>query len=34
MNVIRSNDLAIERDTWLTFQKQYLDIWNAYVSED
>ena len=34
MNVVRSNDPEIERDTWLAFQEQYPDIWHAYVSED
>ena len=26
MNVVRFNDPAIERDTWLAFQEQYPDI--------
>jgi hypothetical protein len=34
MNVVRSNDPDIERDTWLTFQEQYPDIWNLHVAED
>ncbi len=34
MNIVRSNDPDIERDTWLTFQEQYPDIWNLYVAED
>jgi hypothetical protein len=34
MNVVRSNDPDIERDTWLTFQEQYPEIWNLHVAED
>jgi hypothetical protein len=34
VNVVRSNDPEIERDTWLTFQEQYPDIWHTYISED
>ncbi|MEO0407552.1 MAG: hypothetical protein AAF289_09400 [Cyanobacteria bacterium P01_A01_bin.135] len=34
MNVVRSNDPKIERDTWLTFREQYPEIWNSYVAED
>jgi hypothetical protein len=34
MNIVRSNDPDIERDTWLTFREQYPDIWNLHVSED
>ncbi len=34
MNVVRSNDPEIERDTWLTFQELYPDIWHSFVSED
>jgi hypothetical protein len=34
LNVVRSNDPNIERDTWLTFQEHYPDIWNLHISED
>ena len=34
MNIVRSNDPGIERDTWLTFQELYPDIWDMYVPED
>ena len=34
LNVVRSNDPDIERDTWLTFQELYPDIWDLHVSED
>ncbi len=34
MNIARSNDPEIERDTWLAFVELYPDIWYAHVSED
>ena len=34
LNVVRSNDPTIERDTWLAFQEQYPDIWYSFVAED
>jgi len=34
INVVRSNDPDIERDTWLTFQEQYPEIWNSHVLDD
>jgi hypothetical protein len=34
LNIVRSNDPEIERDTWLTFQELYPDIGDAHVSED
>jgi hypothetical protein len=34
LNIVRSNDPDIERDTWLTFQERYPDIWNSYVQEE
>ncbi|MEM1292183.1 MAG: hypothetical protein AAGH67_11975 [Cyanobacteria bacterium P01_H01_bin.162] len=34
LNIARSNDLEIERDTWLTFQELYPEIWNLHVLED
>ncbi|WP_420632061.1 AlkZ-related protein [Candidatus Leptofilum sp.] len=34
LNVVRSNDPAIERDTWLTFQELYPEIWELHVVED
>jgi hypothetical protein len=34
MNVVRSNDSEIERDTWLAFQELYPEIWAMHVSED
>lgn len=34
MNIVRSNDPGIERDTWLAFQELYPDIWDAHVLEE
>lgn len=34
MNIARSNEPEIERDTWLAFLELYPDIWYAHVSED
>ena len=34
MNVVRSNDPSIERDTWLAFVELYPDIWHKHVAED
>jgi hypothetical protein len=34
LNIARSNDPAIERDTWLKFQELYPDIWALHVSDD
>lgn len=34
LNIARSNDPGIERDTWLSFQELYPNIWDAHVSED
>lgn len=34
LNVVRSNEPDIERDTWLTFKEQYPDIWNLHISEN
>ncbi len=34
LNVARSNDPDVERDTWLTFQELYPDIWQAHVLEE
>lgn len=34
LNIVRSNDPTIERDTWLTFQELYPDIWHLHVAED
>ena len=34
LNIVRSNDPEIERDTWLTFQELYQDIWDLHVAED
>ena len=34
LNIVRSNDPKIERDTWLTFQELYPDVWKSHVSED
>ncbi len=34
LNIVRSNDPEIERDTWLAFQELYPNIWNSHVSED
>ncbi|SMO76148.1 AlkZ-related protein [Gracilimonas mengyeensis] len=30
MNIARLNDAQIERDTWVSFKEQYLDIWKKY----
>jgi hypothetical protein len=34
LNIVRSNDPEIERDTWVAFQELYPDIWDAHVSGD
>ncbi len=34
LNIVRSNDPGIERDTWLAFQELYPDIWYLHVTED
>lgn len=34
LNIVRSNDPKVERDTWLTFQELYQDIWDLHVAED
>lgn len=34
LNVVRSNDPDIERDTWLTFREQYPEIWALHVADD
>ena len=34
MNIARSNDSEIERDTWLAFLELYPDIWYEHVSEE
>lgn len=34
MNIARSNDPDVERDTWLAFLELYPDIWDAHVAED
>ena len=34
LNIVRSNDPEVERDTWLTFQELSPEIWDSHVSED
>lgn len=34
LNIVRSNDPGIERDTWLPFQEIYPEIWELHVVED
>lgn len=34
LNVVRSNDPDIERDTWLAFEEQYPEIWALHVHAD
>ncbi|MCP4358560.1 MAG: hypothetical protein GY796_11135 [Chloroflexi bacterium] len=34
MNIARSNELGIEKDTWLAFLELYPDIWHVNVAED
>ena len=34
MNIARSNDPGVERDTWLSFVELYPDIWHRHVAED
>ncbi|KAA3662350.1 MAG: hypothetical protein DWQ04_13750 [Chloroflexi bacterium] len=34
LNIVRSNDPKIERDTWLAFQEVYPDIWDLHGAED
>ncbi len=33
LNIVRSTNPEIERDTWLTFQELYPDIWDSHVSD-
>jgi hypothetical protein len=34
LNIVRSNNSELERDTWLAFQELYPDIWDSRVSAD
>ncbi|MGL1893467.1 MAG: hypothetical protein OCD02_17655 [Spirochaetaceae bacterium] len=34
LNIVRSNDPGIERDTWLAFREQYSEIWDTHVPEE
>lgn len=34
LNIARSNDPDIERDTWVTFQELYPEIWGAHILEE
>lgn len=34
LNVVRSNDPDIERDTWLAFEEVYPDIWGLHFPEN
>lgn len=34
MNIVRLNDPAADRDTWVPFRELYLDIWQRYVDKD
>lgn len=34
LNVVRSNDPDIERDTWLSFEEQYPEIWALHILAD
>ncbi len=31
LNIVRLNDPDVERDTWVPFREQYLDIWARHV---
>jgi hypothetical protein len=33
LNVVRSNDPEVKRDTWLAFREQYPDIWQLHVAD-
>ena len=33
LNIVRSNEPGVERDTWLPFQEIYLDIYQKYHRE-
>lgn len=33
MNIVRLNDPQIERDTWVPFKEQYLDVWQQHVKD-
>lgn len=33
LNIVRANDPDADRDTWLTFQEQYPDIWARHVGD-
>ncbi|MFD2533332.1 AlkZ-related protein [Gracilimonas halophila] len=34
MNIARLNDPQIERDTWVAFKEQYLDIWKQRADDE
>jgi hypothetical protein len=34
LNIVRSNDPDIDKDTWLTFEELYPDIWNSHVVDN
>ena len=34
LNVVRSNGLHVERDTWVTFEELYPEIWDQHVTEE
>ena len=34
LNVVRSNGLHVKRDTWVTFDELYPDIWNQHVTDE
>ena len=33
LNVVRSNGLHVERDTWVTFEELYPEIWDQHVTD-
>ena len=34
LNIVRSNGLHVKRDTWMTFDELYPDIWNQHVTDE
>lgn len=34
LNIVRLNNAQIERDTWVPFREQYLDVWRQYVHNE
>lgn len=33
MNIVRLNDIQVEKDTWVPFREQYLNVWKQHVED-